>query len=75
MTSLLLLPLLAASNVPFVVLFGVFVLAFVTLSVIVLRWSFRRDRAGRAEWRQRQLRRQQPDQTDRDDGPPPPPRS
>jgi hypothetical protein len=50
--SLHLLPLLA-SNVTFAVLFGIFILALLTLSVIVLTWAFRRDRAGRAAWRQR----------------------
>jgi hypothetical protein len=58
-TALLLAPLLA-SDVTFVVLFGAFVAAFVVLCVIVLRWAIRRDSAGRAAWRARQLERQAP---------------
>jgi len=53
------LPLLA-SNVPFDVIFGVFVGALLALIVIVLTWAFRRDRAGRAAWRQRQEERANP---------------
>jgi hypothetical protein len=51
--------LLASSDVTFFVLFGVFVAALVVLCVIVLRWAIRRDSAGRAAWRARQLQRQQ----------------
>jgi len=43
-----------ASNVPFDILFGIFVLALLTLVVIVIAWAIRRDRAGRAAWVQRQ---------------------
>jgi hypothetical protein len=43
-----------ASNVPFDILFGIFVLAMLTLVVIVITWAIRRDRAGRAAWLQRQ---------------------
>ena len=43
-----------ASNVPFDILFGIFVLALLTLVVIVITWALRRDRAGRAAWVQRQ---------------------
>jgi hypothetical protein len=42
-----------ASNVPFDILFGIFVLALLVLVVIVLTWAIRRDRAGRAAWVQR----------------------
>lgn len=54
-----LLPLLA-SDVAFGVIFGIFVLALLALIVIVLRWAFRHDKAGRAAWKQRQLNRQLP---------------
>jgi hypothetical protein len=37
----------------FDVVFGVFVLALVVLSVITLRWALQRDRAGRAQWLRR----------------------
>jgi hypothetical protein len=40
--------------VPFAIIFGVFVLAMVVLIVVVVIWAVRRDRAGRAAWRQRQ---------------------
>jgi hypothetical protein len=46
--------LLLASDTTFGVLFGIFVAAMLAMIVIVLRWAIRRDRAGRAEWRQRQ---------------------
>jgi len=45
---------LLASDVAFAVIFGVFVVALLALVVIVLTWAFRRDRQGRAAWRQRQ---------------------
>jgi hypothetical protein len=48
---------LLASDVAFGVLFGIFVVALLALIVIVLLWAFRRDRAGRAAWRQRQQER------------------
>jgi hypothetical protein len=54
-----LLPLLG-SDAAFGVIFGIFVLALLALVVIVLRWAFRHDKAGRAAWRQRQLDRQLP---------------
>jgi hypothetical protein len=50
-------PLLAADDVAFAVLFGIFIVALLTLIVIVLTWVIRRDRQGRADWRQRQLDR------------------
>jgi uncharacterized membrane protein (DUF485 family) len=56
-------PPVLAVNVGFVVFFGVFVVAFVVLSVITVRWAIRHDRAGRAAWLQRR----------RDQSPPPPP--
>jgi hypothetical protein len=54
-----LLPLLG-SDVAFGVIFGIFALALLTLIVIVIRWAFRHDKAGRAAWKQRQLDRQVP---------------
>jgi hypothetical protein len=48
---------LLASNVPFAIIFGIFVVALVTLIVITLMWAIRRDRAGRVAWRQRQQER------------------
>lgn len=45
---------LLASDAAFAVVFGVFVVALLTMIVIVLTWALRRDRAGRAAWRQRQ---------------------
>ena len=48
---------LLASDVAFAVIFGIFVVALLALVVIVLTWAIRRDRQGRADWRQRQLDR------------------
>jgi hypothetical protein len=47
-------PLLAANDVAFGVLFGIFIVALLTLIVIVAMWVIRRDRQGRAAWLQRQ---------------------
>jgi hypothetical protein len=47
-------PLLAASNTAFFVLFGIFVAGMLVLIFLTLRWTIRRDRVGRAAWRQRQ---------------------
>jgi len=44
---------LAASDVAFGVVFGAFVVAFVVLSFITVRWAVRRDRRGRTEWQRR----------------------
>jgi hypothetical protein len=55
MAAALLLPTLLASDVAFVVIFGFFVVAMIVLIVITLIWVFRRDRALRAAWRQRQV--------------------
>jgi hypothetical protein len=48
---------LLASDAAFAVVFGIFVVALLTMIVIVLTWAFRRDRDGRAAWRQRQQNR------------------
>jgi hypothetical protein len=56
--SLQLRPLLA-SDVAFAVVFGIFVVALLTMIVIVITWALRRDREGRAAWRQRQQGGQQ----------------
>ncbi len=50
-------PLLASDDVAFAVLFGIFIVALLTMIVIVIRWSVRRDRQGRVAWRQRQQQR------------------
>jgi hypothetical protein len=44
---------LPASNLAFVLTFGIFVAAFVALCVITIAWTIRRDRRGRAEWLER----------------------
>ncbi|HLN17870.1 MAG TPA: hypothetical protein VK277_14100 [Acidimicrobiales bacterium] len=45
--------LTAGGNVAFGVVFGAFIIAFVVLSFITVRWAIRRDRAGRKEWLRR----------------------
>jgi hypothetical protein len=45
---------LLASEVAFAVVFGIFIVALLVLTVIVLTWAFRRDKQGRVAWRQRQ---------------------
>jgi hypothetical protein len=60
---------LLASNVAFAVIFGIFVVALVVLIVITLTWALRRDRIGRAQWRQRQAERSAAGESD----PPPAP--
>jgi hypothetical protein len=57
LTPLTLHASLLASNVAFGVIFGIFVVALVVLIVITLTWAIRRDRIGRAAWRQRQEER------------------
>jgi hypothetical protein len=46
--------MLVAADAAFIVVFGVFVVAFVVLAAITVTWAVRRDRAGRAEWERRQ---------------------
>lgn len=48
---------LAAENTAFVVVFSVFLVALVVLSVITVTWAVRRDKAGWREWRRRQFER------------------
>lgn len=55
--SLTLPAALLASNVAFGVIFGIFIVALVVLIVITVTWAIRRDRAGRAAWRERQAER------------------
>jgi hypothetical protein len=43
-----------AADAAFVVVFSVFVVAFVVLAVITLTWAVRRDRQGRRAWLERQ---------------------
>jgi hypothetical protein len=62
MASALLLA--SAGNTAFYVIFGIFVVAMLTLAGIVIVWAVRHDMAGRAAWRERQARR---------GAPPPPP--
>jgi hypothetical protein len=45
---------LLASDVTFAVLFSIFIVALLVMIVITLTWAFRRDKQGRAAWRQRQ---------------------
>jgi hypothetical protein len=45
---------IVATNVAFFVVFGLFVVAFVTLMVIVIMWAVRHDMTGWKLWRQRQ---------------------
>jgi hypothetical protein len=45
---------LAGADAAFIVVFGAFVLAFVVLAFITLRWAVRRDRTGRDQWLRRQ---------------------
>jgi hypothetical protein len=54
MAHALISPLLASDDVAFAVIFSIFVVALVVLIVITLRWTFRRDKAGRVAWRERQ---------------------
>jgi hypothetical protein len=70
--------LASAGNTAFFVIFGVFVVAMITLAVIVIMWAVRHDLAGRQAWRARQARAggqqrsDRPDRSDRSDrsGPP-----
>jgi hypothetical protein len=55
--------LASAGNTAFYVIFGIFVVAMLALAVIVIVWAVRHDMAGRAAWRERQMRQ----------GAPPPP--
>jgi hypothetical protein len=55
--------LASAGNTAFFVIFGIFVVAMITLAVIVIMWAVRHDLAGRKAWRARQearARGQQP---------------
>ncbi len=56
-----------AADAAFYAVFGVFVVAFVVLSVITVGWALRQDRTGRQRW----LQRQQPgaEAVDPDGGP------
>jgi hypothetical protein len=65
--------LASAGNTAFFVIFGVFVVAMITLAVIVIMWAVRHDLAGRQAWRARQEARaggqQRSDRPDRSDPP------
>lgn len=43
------------SDVAFGMVFGLFVLAFLVLAFVAIRWGVRRDRPGRQAWRQRRV--------------------
>jgi hypothetical protein len=45
--------LFSTSHLAFDVVFALFAAAMLVLIVLVLRWAIRRDRAGRAAWRER----------------------
>jgi hypothetical protein len=47
------LPMAAASNVAFFVIFGVFVVAMLVLVAIIIVWAVRHDIAGRRAWMER----------------------
>ena len=51
--------LASAGNTAFYVIFGIFVVALLTLVVIVIVWAVRHDLAGREAWRARQAARGQ----------------
>jgi hypothetical protein len=51
--------LASAGNTAFFVIFGIFVVAMLTLVVIVILWAVRHDVAGRKAWRARQEARLQ----------------
>jgi hypothetical protein len=53
-------PLASSSNAAFFIIFGLFVVALLTLVVIVIVWAVRHDLAGRDAWRQRQAARARP---------------
>jgi hypothetical protein len=60
MAPALLSPELAASNTAFFVIFGVFVVAFVVLAFITVRWAIRRDRSGRQAWEEQRQTKSPP---------------
>ena len=41
---------LLATNIAFIAVFGIFMVAFVGLCTFIAVWAIRRDRAGRQEW-------------------------
>jgi hypothetical protein len=62
------LPVFFEVDVAFAVVFGVFVVALLSLAVIVIVWAIRSDREGRIAWRQRQQNKAAAE----DEVPPPP---
>jgi len=46
-------PILAENLVAFFVIFGIFVVAVVTLAVLTIKWALARDKPGRDAWKQR----------------------
>ncbi len=53
-------PLASSGNAAFFIIFGLFVVALLTLVVIVIVWAVRHDMAGRDAWRKRQEARARP---------------
>ena len=53
-------PLASSGNAAFFIVFGIFVVALLTLVVIVIVWAVRHDIAGRDLWRKRQEARARP---------------
>jgi uncharacterized membrane protein YadS len=56
--------LVASTSLAFAIIFGIFVVALLVLIVITLMWAYRRDKAGRVLWRQRQQERAAPGEGD-----------
>jgi hypothetical protein len=54
MEPALLLPPMLASDAAGFTIFGIFVVAIVVLIVLTIRWTIRRDRELRQDWRRRQ---------------------
>ena len=66
-----------ATNVGFFITFGLFVVGWLVLAFLTIRWAIRHDRAGFKEWRQRQGGRfglptlaADPNHAEHNDGPP-----
>jgi hypothetical protein len=73
MVAALVSPMLA-TNTAFAVVFGVFVVAFVVLIVLTIRWAVRHDMAGWKIWRKEQEEAARAAGTLPPDGPPARPR-
>ncbi len=69
-----LVPPMLATNTAFYVVFGIFVVAFVVLVVLTIRWAVRHDMAGWKVWRKEQEEAARAAGTLPPDGPPTRPR-